>query len=319
MAAMANTPRKMLRLALGAAAVALLAFPAPSAHAQVSVAVSGKQVTGTPRADFLKGGRGNDVLRGARGKDRLRGGGGNDTLLGGPGRDKLEGGAGKDRLIGGPGKDIFACGPGKDRVQSTGGDMVASSCEIVNGKQGSQGGGGGVGGGDVGGGGAPLPTNCRYVTKTVYVLGLNGLYTLEPRVVYECDGVEKPCPAKPDSPWRSQLQQGGGWRFHYAPVLKSLYRFTNDGVCGFYRGTRTTYPTGSLEYGETYPFAWSLDGNELTLQFVGGYVEKVQLLGYDSGDDRIDRTVSGAAAPPYFGCGSPSFPTFYLLAGICPP
>jgi hypothetical protein len=296
------------------AAVALIAFSAASAHAQVSVAVSGKKVTGTPRADSLKGTRGNDVLRGGRGNDRLRGRGGNDKLEGGPGRDKLEGGAGNDRLIGGPGKDIFACGGGKDRVQSAGGDMVASSCEIVNGKQGSQ-----TGGGGVGGGGAPLTANCRYVTKTVYVLGLNGLYTLEPRVVYECDGVAKPCPAKPDSPWRAQLQQGGGWRFHYAPVLKSLYRFTNDGVCGFYRGTRTTYPTGSLEYGETYPFAWSLDGNELTLQFVGGYIEKVQLLAYDSADDRIDRTVAGAAPPPYYGCGSPSFPTFYLLAGICPP
>lgn len=90
------------------AAVALIAFSAASAHAQVSVAVSGKKVTGTP------------------------------------------------------GKDIFACGGGKDRVQSAGGDMVASSCEIVNGKQGSQ-----TGGGGVGGGGAPLTANCRYVTKTV--------------------------------------------------------------------------------------------------------------------------------------------------------
>jgi Ca2+-binding RTX toxin-like protein len=228
-----------------------------------------------------------------------------------PAKTSSRGGAGNDRLIGGPGKDTLACGGGRDRVKSGGADLVASSCEIVNGKHRSQGGGGG--------GGAPIPVNCRYVTKTVYVLGLNGQYTLEPRVVYECDGVEKPCPAKPDSPWRAQLQQRGGWRFHYAPVLKSLYRFTNDGVCGFFRGTRTTYPTGSLEYGETYPFAWSLAGNELTLQFVGGYVEKVQLLSYDPADDRIDRTVAGAAAPPYYGCASPSFPTFYLLVGICPP
>lgn len=300
MAAM-TTP---LRLAL-AAVILLVALPATGAHAKV---------TGTPHADSLKGTSGNDVLRGGRGNDRLRGKGGNDKLIGGPGRDKLEGGAGSDKLVGGPGKDVIACGTGKDRVQSSGGDMVASSCEIVNGKRGSQGGAGG-GGGQVG---PPPPANCRYVTKTVYVLGLNGLYTLEPRVVYECDGVAKPCPAKPDSPWRSQLQQRGGWRFHYAPILKSLYRFTSDGVCGFYRGTRTTYPTGSLEYGETYPFAWSVDGNELTLQFVGGYVEKVQLLGYDSGDDRIDRTVAGAAAPPYYGCASPNFPTFYLIAGICP-
>ncbi|WP_198411745.1 calcium-binding protein [Microvirga flavescens] len=53
---------------------------------------------GTPVADFLQGGAGNNVIYGYAG---------NDTLRGEAGNDKLYGGAGKDTLYGGDGKDIF--------------------------------------------------------------------------------------------------------------------------------------------------------------------------------------------------------------------
>jgi len=88
-----------------------------------ATAHSSETVTGTSRADRLRGGAGADVLRGLAGNDTLRGGGGPDTLDGGPGTDKLFGDAGNDRLLGGgPGWwDQLNGGEGNDVLVSRGG------------------------------------------------------------------------------------------------------------------------------------------------------------------------------------------------------
>jgi hemolysin type calcium-binding protein len=286
--------------------VALLAFEALPAAAD-------KSLRGTHGPDVLKGGNGDDVLRGKAGRDRLFGRGGDDRLVGGSGGDRLVGGSGDDLLEGGSGKDQLGCGSGEDRVYSSGRDRVAASCEYVNGRLRQPEGGGGGGGG---------PQNCRYFTRTQPVLQPNGTYEQQVVVVYECDGVERSCPPKPDSSWTPRLLQRNGFWFHYggtsqAPV-KALYRFVDDETCGYRRGTRTHYPTGDLSYGQTYPFIWTIDGDVLTVQFTTGYVETIRLLGYDPAEDRIDRTVNGEAGPPWYGCASPYFPGIYYYAGLCP-
>ena len=100
-------------------------------------------ITGSDRADRIRGTRGNDVIatgrgsdvvfgRGGRdvicgdggrdsllgngGRDTLLGGRGADTLWGGPRRDALFGGAGVDRLIGGGGLDFYGAGSNRDSV-----------------------------------------------------------------------------------------------------------------------------------------------------------------------------------------------------------
>ena len=60
---------------------------------------------GTPEADSMHGGAGNNVIIGFAG---------NDTLVGGSGDNSLDGGAGNDVLIGGGGTDTFSGGDGAD-------------------------------------------------------------------------------------------------------------------------------------------------------------------------------------------------------------
>jgi hypothetical protein len=62
-------------------------------------------LTGTNKADVLKGGVGNDVIEGRNGNDVLCGYSGDDELLGGKGGDSLDGGLGNDSLHGGRGND----------------------------------------------------------------------------------------------------------------------------------------------------------------------------------------------------------------------
>lgn len=62
-------------------------------------------IIGTPAADSVTAGRGDDVVCGRGGVDVLRGGPGADRLLGGPGADRLVGGGGRDVCVGGPGTD----------------------------------------------------------------------------------------------------------------------------------------------------------------------------------------------------------------------
>lgn len=98
--------------------------------------------TGTPRADVIRGGKGNDTLRGLAGNDRIYGGTGNDRLFGGLGNDRLEGHKGRDLLDSGPGadrleardgmRDTIVCGGGRDVVIADRIDVVGNSCEIIH-------------------------------------------------------------------------------------------------------------------------------------------------------------------------------------------
>ena len=56
-------------------------------------------LNGTPNADTLNGGQGDDILFGNAGADTLNGGAGFDILIGGAGADNLTGGAGNDQFV----------------------------------------------------------------------------------------------------------------------------------------------------------------------------------------------------------------------------
>ena len=82
----------------------------------------GCTITGTARADRLRGTRGDDVICGFGGDDRIEGGGGDDALFGDAGRDRVDGGDGDDTLYGGEGDDalrrarVVSGGPGTDAL-----------------------------------------------------------------------------------------------------------------------------------------------------------------------------------------------------------
>jgi Ca2+-binding RTX toxin-like protein len=80
--------------------------------------------SGTPAADRLQGGLGNDRFWGYEGDDHLAGGDGADELWGGDGADSLQGDSGPDVLDGGAGDDLLAGGAGDD---SLGGGFGADS------------------------------------------------------------------------------------------------------------------------------------------------------------------------------------------------
>ena len=74
--------------------------------------------------DRVDGGAGNDRIDGASGNDKLSGGSGYDRVCGGPGNDRLSGASGNDRLLGGAGNDILKGNAGKDRLYGNGGADV---------------------------------------------------------------------------------------------------------------------------------------------------------------------------------------------------
>jgi len=73
-------------------------------------------IVGTPKADRIKGSRGNDVICGLGGNDKINGGGGRDLIDGGSGKDRLTGGAKADTLAGLAGKDVARGSAGADRI-----------------------------------------------------------------------------------------------------------------------------------------------------------------------------------------------------------
>lgn len=77
---------------------------------------------GTPGADLLQGGAGNDDLRGSFGPDIVIGGGGDDSLNGGAGDDVLLGQGGADSLLAAGGSDGLIGGAGNDLLSGGGGD-----------------------------------------------------------------------------------------------------------------------------------------------------------------------------------------------------
>jgi hypothetical protein len=87
-------------------------------------------IVGTPKADRIKGSRGNDVICGLGGNDKINGRGGRDLIDGGKGNDRLNGGgkadtlaglAGRDRAIGAAGGDRIGSGAKKDRLSGKAG------------------------------------------------------------------------------------------------------------------------------------------------------------------------------------------------------
>ena len=74
-------------------------------------------ITGTDRADHLRGTSGPDVICGGAGDDLIRGLGGGDWVWAGSGADRIFGGPGQDALRGGDGADSVNGLVGMDRVQ----------------------------------------------------------------------------------------------------------------------------------------------------------------------------------------------------------
>jgi hypothetical protein len=99
-----------------------------------------RRMTGSDRANRLRGGTGPDLIRARgggdsvaarRGRDCVSGGRGRDRLAGGRGRDVLLGQGGADVLVGGPGPDVLDCGSGRrDVAYVTAGDRPRR-CERV--------------------------------------------------------------------------------------------------------------------------------------------------------------------------------------------
>lgn len=69
-----------------------------------------------PGNDTFRGDSGNDIICGGAGRDAINGEYGNDIILGESGADRLAGGPGDDSLSGGTGADAFAGGAGNDRI-----------------------------------------------------------------------------------------------------------------------------------------------------------------------------------------------------------
>ncbi len=107
----------------------LLAGPAPAAAKGKGKGKGKCTITGSSKADNLRGTPGRDVICGRGGDDRLFGRGGNDRLLGGAGGDELGGGPGKDTLSGGGGDDILTGGPGVDRLDGGPGNNICDETE----------------------------------------------------------------------------------------------------------------------------------------------------------------------------------------------
>jgi Ca2+-binding RTX toxin-like protein len=77
---------------------------------------------GSPKSEFLFGGAGEDKLVGRGGRDIVIGGTDDDKLFGNDGKDILQGGAGRDLLFGGAGKDKLNGGVGNDVLVGDFGD-----------------------------------------------------------------------------------------------------------------------------------------------------------------------------------------------------
>ena len=88
---------------------------------------------GTPDADTLIGGIGNDTLMGRESNDFLEGGAGNDMMVGHRGKDTLIGGAGNDTLMGENGADSLIGGSGDDLLAAGGGTVT----DILKGGEGN--------------------------------------------------------------------------------------------------------------------------------------------------------------------------------------
>jgi Ca2+-binding RTX toxin-like protein len=89
---------------------------APAAVAAKTCDGQQATVSGSRKADVLRGTPGDDVIVGLGGDDEINGRGGNDLICGGDGKDTIVGGPGDDSLSGGDGKDSLDGGDGEDTI-----------------------------------------------------------------------------------------------------------------------------------------------------------------------------------------------------------
>ena len=92
--------------------------------------LASESIVGTPRADRIFAGTGNDIVDGLAGSDCIdlgpgtdggQGGDGNDLIVGGLGADRMSGNLGNDRLRGGSAGDRLIGGFGNDRLHGQSG------------------------------------------------------------------------------------------------------------------------------------------------------------------------------------------------------
>ena len=121
------------KIRVAGVAAALLAVLLPAGSPGRAEAAPRCTISGSVRADVLRGTPGDDVICGGRGDDLLIGRGGNDVLVGGDGRDEARGAGGDDsllgagaadELIGGIGSDTLKGGPGDDLLDGGEGDDI---------------------------------------------------------------------------------------------------------------------------------------------------------------------------------------------------
>ncbi len=73
-------------------------------------------IVGTPQADVLRGGTGDDLVDGSAGNDLIFGDAGNDEVTSGVGNDSVNAGAGNDGVQGGAGQDFLRGAAGEDTL-----------------------------------------------------------------------------------------------------------------------------------------------------------------------------------------------------------
>jgi hypothetical protein len=105
-----------------------------------------------------------------------------------------------------------------------------------------------------------------------------------------------------------------------AGPLPNLYYFRTTGP-NANTGVRTTYPMRNLSFGEPFPFAFVVRGNNLIIQYASGYTDVFRLDGYNSVLDIQFRTGLGQTAllgpGPWYGCRSGGMPVV-IKVSICP-
>jgi hypothetical protein len=120
----------------------------------------------------------------------------------------------------------------------------------------------------------------------------------------------RPPAAAPPAPRISFAQAIVG--FWWQPgQLPALYVFRTNGT-----GVRTTYPTGNLTFGQSFHFAWYLNGSQLRLQFPSGHTDIFTLQGYNAQTDVFRQTGSRQSPEALYGCRSGQMPQV-IRASVC--
>jgi Ca2+-binding RTX toxin-like protein len=115
--------------------------PQPEAWALLGMTKSGDEwryvgdahinVHGTPLADRIRGGIGDDALWGHGGDDHITGGAGANSIVGGAGSDILHGLGGDDNIKGGKGDDAINGGSGEDLLLGgSGNDFIVNPLDL---------------------------------------------------------------------------------------------------------------------------------------------------------------------------------------------